>query len=754
MGFRPVDDSDLMPERDRKQAASKKMRQATLNEEYGNKKKKNKKEKDSSAVGTFFKVFGVTVGAFVLVLGILLYCTMSGLFGDFGLLDAENLEFGTSSRVYYLDSQSGEEVYVATLTDGANREWVDYEKIPKDMKDAFVAVEDERFYKHSGFDLLRTTKATVMYAWGKVTGKGSDFGGSTITQQLIKNVGGDWENSPTRKIKEISQAVNLEKQLDKDEILELYLNVINLSNGCYGVQSAAMELFGKNVSELNLAECASIAGITQNPSYYDPLRNPQNNKNKQKIVLDKMLELGYIDKGEYDEALNYELSFRKSQTNDSNIKINDYYIEYLTDRLVEDFMEMGYSREIARRKAVSGGLKIITTVNPKVQSAIDEVYENEERCISIFGYRPGAENTPQSAMVVLDAKTGAIAGMSGGLGKKNANLILNRATIPRQSGSSIKPISVYAPAIDEEVIHASTLYSDNPEDFNGWSPKNSYSDGGGSKTVQLALQKSSNIIAARVLRDLGISKSYNHLERHLGITSLTDDDKNLPALALGGLTKGIAPIEMAAAYTPFTNEGVYTQPYIYTKVYDRTGKVVIKHTPQTNQAISPQTAYIMTQLLRRVVTSGTGTLAQLDGGIFTAGKTGTTDANKDKWFIGFSPNYICAVWHGYDKNLVVSSHTSGSQLAFKAVMDKAHQGEKIKKAPSAPDGIVMLTVCASTGKLASSGCNGISLPFTEDNKPKKYCSHQAKPQTDDNGEIVVNLDEPAEGAEETEAEAE
>ncbi len=754
MGFRPVDDSDLVPDGGKKPTRA--GRQTSYKEEYkGKKKTKKKRSSAMSFIGTFSKVFGITVGAAVLVVGILLYCSMAGFFGGVGQVDIENLDFGTNSRVYfvdpetgkpYIDPETGEEYAPVTLSDGANREWVDFEKIPDNMKKAFVSIEDERFYKHSGFDLLRTTKATIMYAWGKITGKGSDFGGSTITQQLIKNVGGDWENSPTRKIKEISQAVNLEKQLDKDEILELYLNIINLSNGCYGVQSASMEIFGKSVSDLTLAECASIAGITQNPSYYDPLRNPENNKAKQEIVLKKMLELGYITQEEHDEAVQEKLKFRESQLNDLNIKINDYYIEYLTDQLVKDFMEMGYSREIARRKAVSGGLEIMTTVNPKVQNAIDEVYENSETCASIFGYNPSAENTPQSAIVILNAKNGAIAGMSGGLGKKDANLILNRTTIARQSGSSIKPISVYAPAIDEEVIHASTIYSDDPEDFNGWSPKNSYS-GGGNKTVQVAIQRSSNIIAAKVLRDLGISKSYNHMERHLGITTLSENDKNLPALALGGLTKGISPLEMAAAYTPFTNGGVYTKPYIYTKVYDRRGNVIIDHNPETNQALSEETAYIMTQLLRRVVTSGTGTNAQLGSGIFTAGKTGTTDDNKDKWFIGFTPNYIGAVWHGYDKNLVVSSHTSGSQLAFKTVMEKAHQGEKIKSI-SAPSGIVMLNICPTTGNLASSGCEGISLPFTEDNKPRKHCKHNYEPETDDGGNVIVDLDVPEEDEDE------
>ncbi len=744
MGLRPMDDSDLGGQRNKNDKPSQKkgLKQASFAGEYKANKKRKKKSSSCGYAKTFLKVFGTTVGIFVVLIGILVFCSMAGWLGDVGKVNLQDLSIGTSSEIYYVDPSTGEETYMATITDGANRKWVDFEDMPKDIKDAFIAIEDERFYKHSGFDLIRTTKATVMYIWGKITGQGSDFGGSTITQQLIKNATGDWDNTPARKIKEISQAVNLEKQLSKDEVLELYLNIINLSNGCYGVQSASMEFFGKPVGELNLAECASIAGITQNPSRYDPLRNPKNNKAKQELVLKKMLELGLIDDKQYKEAVDYELKFRKTNISDSNIKVNDYYVEFITKTITDEFMEMGYSYEIAIRKATSGGLKIITTVNPKVQNAIDEVYTNTETCTSVFGYKPGTENTPQSAIVVL-TPDGAISGLYGGLGPKPANLVLDRTTIPRQPGSSIKPIAVYSPALEEEIINASTTYSDDPEDFNGWSPKNSYQDGG-DKTVQIAVQRSSNIIACKVLRDLGVETSYNHLKYNLGVSSLYDSDKNLPALGLGGMTKGISPLEMTAAYTPFVNDGIYTKPYIYTKVYDRTGNVVLESNPQSKRALSSQTAYIMTQLLRRVVTSGTGGQANLPSGVFTAGKTGTTDDNKDKWFIGFTPNYVCGVWHGYDKNSVVSSHTSGSQVAFRMVMNKIHEDERIKSI-SAPSGIVMLSVCPETGLLASELCEGMALPFTEDNKPEKYCKHEEEePIIDDNGQVIVDLDIPQE----------
>lgn len=745
MGFRPVDDSDLEPRGRRNESSSSKARtrQAAVEGEYNSKRKKKRKKKKQKTgvlgyVWTFIKVFGTTVGAFILILGILIFCSMFGLFGNGGNISFQDLNIGANSEIYFVDPETGEEEYVAMVSDGdGKRKWVDIEDIPKDIQDAFVAIEDERFYEHSGFDFLRTTKATIMYVWGKITGGGSDFGGSTITQQFIKNATGNWENSPTRKIKEISQAVNLEKQLTKDEVLELYLNIINLSNNCYGVQAASMEFFGKPVNELNLAECACIAGITQNPSKYDPIRNPKNNKAKQEIVLRKMLELGYIDEKEHKEAVEFKLKFKSQTTDNSKVRVNEYFVEHIVESITDEFVAMGYSRELAIRKAMLGGLKIITTVDPKVQAAINEVYSNPETCAQIFGYKPDTENTPQSAIVIL-APDGGIRGLYGGLGVKSGNLILDRTTVPRQPGSSIKPISVYAPALEAGIINAATVYDDAPVDFNGWSPKNSYSDSG-SKTVQVAVQRSSNRIAAQVLRDLGVDESFEHLRDNLSITSLSDNDRNLPSLSLGGMFKGISPLEMTAAYAPFINGGVYTKPYIYTKVYDKSGSVILEHRVRDNQALSPQTAYIMTQLLRRVVTSGTGTLANLPSGVFAAGKTGTTDDNKDKWFVGFTPNYVCGIWHGYDKNQVVGSHTTGSQIAFSRIMNKIHASTSLSSI-SAPSGITMLSVCSQSGCLATESCTAISLPFTSDNKPDEYCWHEEEILVDDNGNVIVDLD--------------
>ncbi len=777
MGFRPVDDSDLDPKSKRRTSEASEggkrsglkstggerkrgdsgaayakrsgraegMRQADFEGENDGKKRKNKKKKTTAwtYVGTFFKVFGATAAVFVVVVGVIVYCSMAGWLGDVGAIDLKDI--GVPSEVYYIDSKTGQETHLATLSEGENQKWVGIDDIPKDMQHAFVAVEDERFYEHSGVDLLSTGKATFQYVIGQISGSDSiSRGGSTITQQLVKNIENDWDPSPARKLREMSKAVNVEKQLSKEEILELYLNVINLSNGCYGVQSASMKIFGRPVDELNLAECACIAGITQNPTYYDPLKNPKNNKTKQEIVLEKMLDQGYINQEEYKEAKSFKLVFNKKD-DEKDKEYDDYYIEYLKEKLVAEYESMGYSHELAVRRVSYGGLKIITTVDPKVQDAIDSIYASPSEAARIFGYNASDSNSMQSAIVIVDPYTGGIKGMSGGLGVKSGNLVLNRVKVARQPGSSIKPIAVYAPALENKIIHASTVYNNVTEDFgNGFKPKNSTSMGP-TATIKESVQRSSNVVACRVVKDLGVNKSYSFLENKLGISTLSEDDKNLSALALGGMTRGVSPIEMAGAYTIFVNDGVYTEPYIFTKVYDREGNLIIEHTPKKNQAVSEETAYIMAQLMRYVVTSGTGSVGggtqiQANGeSVFTAGKTGTTDDNYDKWFVGFSPNYVCAVWSGYDRNKVIG-RPYGSMTAFREIMSKIHKDETIKSI-SAPDGIKMYSVCSSTGDLASSGCNSMSLPFTADNKPRSYCKYCKNVNYDDSDKEDENSED-------------
>ena len=390
----------------------------------------------------FLKFFGATVGIGLCVVLIFFACALLGVFGTSDI-DFDSLSSNFSSQVCYIDS-NGEERTYTSLSAEENRIWVDLEEIPENMKNSIVSIEDERFYTHKGFDLKRTTKAFFVYLGNKITRKPTTFGGSTITQQLIKNVTMDRDRTAARKIREISSAIRLEKKLEKDEILELYLNTIYLSQGCNGVQSASLKFFGKPVGELSLAECASLAGITQYPSLYDPLVNPENNKEKQELVLSKMLELEYITQEEHDAAVAEELKFSEFDPRELETGVvHSYFVDHLIEEVTNDLIEKGYSKTLATKMLYSGGLRIVSTIDPKVQSSMEKVFEDT----SNFPAGTGTEGGPQASMVVLDPYTGEIKGLVGGAGLKPGNLVLNRASgTIRQPGSTIKPIAVYAPA--------------------------------------------------------------------------------------------------------------------------------------------------------------------------------------------------------------------------------------------------------------------------------------------------------------------
>ena len=437
------------------------------------KNSRKRKRKMNPYLKIFLKVFSITVASGLLLSILVMVGAILGFFGEMDSLDLKAITSNSSSQIIYIDSQ-GNEQHLTTLSAEQNRVWVGLADIPQDMKDAFIAIEDERFYSHHGVDIKRTTKAFFSFIGNKLTGKSSSFGGSTITQQLVKNITGDDDVTAARKIQEMSRAVNLEKQLSKDEILELYLNSIYLSQGCNGVQAASQKFFGKSVSELNLAECASIAGITQFPSRYDPLVNPQNNKEKQEVVLAKMLELGYITQEEHDSAVAYQLVFTEvDPATLSTGTINSYFTDQVVCDILEDLKGLGYSDIIAQKMLYSGGLKIVVTLDPNVQSAMENVFENTD---NFPNYNP--DNPIQAAMVVLDPYTGAVKGVVGGVGKKSGNLVLNRASQTlRQPGSSIKPIAVYGPAIENGVITPADIYKDEEITFidgNGkpWTPRN------------------------------------------------------------------------------------------------------------------------------------------------------------------------------------------------------------------------------------------------------------------------------------------
>lgn len=608
-----------------------------------------------------------------------------GMWGNTDGIDLDSLTMDSNSNIVYLDPNTGEEKNLLTLSSDENRIWVDLDATPKNLQNAFIAIEDERFPIHNGVDIKRTLKATLTYFLDKLTGKGgqASLGGSTITQQLIKNITGDDEQTISRKISEISKAIDLEKKLSKDQILELYLNCIFLSQNCHGVQTAANLYFDKDVSQLNLAECASIASITQNPALYDPFINPDKNKEKQELVLAKMLSLGYITQEEYDEAVNYPLTFSKdtAATKKEEI-ITSYYVDQVVRDAISRLQEKGYSESLATKMVYSGGLKIYCAYDPEIQSIVEEYYYNTNNF---------PDSSAQSSIVIIDPSDGRVVAMAGGIGEKEASFTLNRAAqSPRQPGSTIKPLAVYAPALDNGTINTSTRVMDKRKSYDGWVPRNySYTYSNSEVGLDYALQQSLNTVPVEIMSDMGIQTSFDFMTQKLGFTTLVEaeeingeiyTDLGYAQLALGGLTHGATNIEMTAAYCIFPNQGVYNKPYTFTEIKNESGETILtgRDSDTTWEAIKPETAAIMNRYLNSVVTSGTGRGAALSDGTFTAGKTGTTSENFDRWFIGYSPYYVASVWYGYDTPASIEMSSNPCIPVWKNVMDKVHSTIKKK----------------------------------------------------------------------------
>jgi penicillin-binding protein 1A len=635
-------------------------------------------------------------------------------------IELDSLQLNYTSMVYYVDAQ-GKEQELERLYGEQNRVWADYDEIPQAMKDAIVAIEDERFWKHHGVDWKRTVGATVQIALG------SDFyGGSTITQQLIKNLTGDTEVTIQRKVQEILRATRLEKKYKKEQILEMYLNTIPLSQGCYGVRSAAQTYFNKDISQLSIAECAAIAGITNLPTYYDPFINPDHNKERQKNILWKMHDLGMITDEEYEKAKNETLEFKKTQRQEEVNSKQSYFVDQVISDVIDDLVaNKGYTEQLASRLVYSGGLKIYATIDPKVQSVLDGVYQNNKNFPTLKGVVQ-----PESAMVVMSSE-GDVVGMVGGRGEKVINRGLNRATqSKRQPGSSIKPLAVYAPAIEYGLITPYSIVDDAPVSELGGKPypKNYYTGYRGLETVKEAVRVSANAPAMRILEKLGVEKSFAFAKTNLGLSSLVDSDKARAPLALGGLTYGVTPLELTAAYVPFANEGVYVKPRTYTKVLDTNGEVLLDNKKVEEVVMSEKTVFYMNDMLTNVMKNGTGTPARLKN-MPSGGKTGTTDDDNDRWFVGYTPYYVAAVWFGFDipKELSELSVNPGS-VVWKTVMEKLHQGKQVKDFAQ-PKDFVTASYCMDSGmkptplcELDARGSRVASGYFAKEDVPKSACT--------------------------------
>ena len=637
-------------------------------------------------VGTVFKVIGTIL--LIIILSILLFACIFAYYVKTTITPSIDLSLTDftlkQSSSILCEAQDGTWKELDTLSGNQKRTWVDYDQIPKDFEHAVVAIEDKRFYKHKGVDWYRTAGAF----FNMFLGMKNDFGGSTITQQLIKNLTGQDDITVQRKLLEIFQALDIEKKYDKSDIVEWYLNVVYFGEGSYGVQAAAQTYFGKDVKDLDLAECAAIAGITNLPTYYDPFYSKDNNKKRQETILDQMYKQGYISKAECDSAKAEELKFVRGEDEEYAETIHSYYVEAVVEDVINDLVkEKGITRSAAEQLLYNGGYKVYSCIDTAVQAKVDAIYTDLNALPKASYNRTGQQL--QSGIVIMDPTTGEIVAMSGGTGKKTINLGLNRATqTKRPPGSSIKPIAVYGPAVEYGLITPSTLVLDAPGDIihlsgTSWYPKNSGGGNSGIITIAEALRRSLNTVSAQIMDKLTPQASYEFLINRLGVTSLIKADCDYAPLSLGQLTHGITVREMAQAFCALDNDGVFTYSRTYTKVTDAEGNIILDNTPKTIQAFSANTAHTMTYMLSNAVSYGTGSEASLGKTMPAAGKTGTTTDAKDRWFCGYTPYYVAAVWTGYDTPAVMSFNGNPAAQIWQKVMSSVSDGMTYKSFPTA-----------------------------------------------------------------------
>lgn len=595
-----------------------------------------------------------------------------------------------------------------------NKNNVKLSQVPDNLKNAYIDIEDERFYKHKGVDIKRTTAAIGSYV---IHAGKSSFGGSTITQQLVKNLTGNDDNSISRKIEEWVKAEELESFCSKDEILETYFNIIYVAPNTYGVDMGAKYYFNKSVSDLDLAECAFLAGINNSPNSYNPFNEKDNSekiKKRTKVVLAKMHELKHINDSDYNNAVQEVengLNFQKGDIQSESNGIYSYHADAVVSEVISDISEKKkMSTKFATNYVYMSGLKIYSTEDKEIQQELEEEYNKSKYVLT-----SNDGQTSQSAMVIIDHTTGYVVGCVGGLGEKKSARGFNRATqAVRQTGSAIKPIAVLAPGIDKKTFTASTMYNDEPTTFNdgsesGYSPTDN-DEYIGEITVRRAVESSQNIPFVKMMEAIGPSNSVKYLKK-MGITSLTDKDETL-SLALGGLDKGITPLEMAGAYATIANDGQYIEPTFYTKIETAKGKNLMKLKQKKTKVFSKEVAYVLKELLKQPVegSSGTAKLCKIDG-MDVSAKTGTTNDNYDKWLCGFTTYYTAVTWYGYDQNETVSyKGKSPAVQLWSAVMKNVHANLS-KTTFSMPGSIKQAKICAKTGMAATSKCEDVYTEY-------------------------------------------
>lgn len=772
----------------------------------------------SSMMGKRARVSFIRV-LFVSLIALCIAVTCLGVGSFRGVIDTapdvDDIDIMPLGYATFLYDDAGNQIRKLAAPD-SNRLPVTLDQIPVDLQHAVVAIEDERFYEHNGIDVKGILRAGMK---ALTTGDFSE-GASTITQQLLKNnVFTNWTSESTqlerftRKIQEQYLAVQVEKKTDKDTILENYLNTINLGAGSYGVQAAARQYFDKDIWDLNLSECATLAGITQNPTKFNPIINPDSNRKRRKEVLQHMLDQNYITQDQYDEALADDVYSRIQAAQEKNSSTENtvytYFEDELTDQIINDLMNIkGYTKKQATNLLYSGGLKVYTTQDSKIQNILDEEYadpsnypdtvqyeldyaltvtdpngnqvnyskemlqlyfQNEDPDFDLLFDSPEDGQTyvdkykasilangskvlaervnfapqPQSSMSVIDQHTGYVKALIGGRGEKTASLTLNRATdTTRQPGSTFKIVSTYAPALNEKGMTLATTFEDEPYEYPDGSPVNNATRSyNGTTTIRTAIQNSINVVAVKCLEKVTPELGLKYLD-NFGFTTLdhgTEADKDANgnvwsdanlATALGGITRGVTNVELCASYAAIANNGNYIKPIYYTKILDHNGNVLIENTAAERSVIKESTAFLLTSAMEDVVKQGTGTACQLDN-MPVAGKTGTTEAYNDLWFVGYTPYYTCAVWSGYDNNEKLPDYARNFHKAlWKKVMTRIHDGLPSKEFEK-PASVEKLSVCEETGLLPRAGCPVITEYFDVGTMPTEYCDQHFYGSNDD-----------------------
>ncbi len=657
------------------------------------------------------------------------------------VIDLNNIKLNYTTIIYAPDAETGDYIELQRLHGDENRIWVDYENIPQDVVNAVISTEDKRFRSHQGVDWKRTLSSAInMFIRIYPTKQG----GSTITQQLIKNYTQDDSVTISRKVREIFHAISLEKSYSKDQIMEAYLNTISLGNNTNGVQAAANLYFDKDVSQLTLAESAALISITKNPTQFNPFRHPDNLKERQEWVLYNMLDQGMISQEQYDRAVAAPLVIAKETASQKTNAIQNWFVDQVFQDVVDDLMdEYNITEGKAITQILRGGYRIYTTVDNEMQEYL------EEHFIWDTDTFPNIINNeyPEAAFVILD-HNGAIKAIVGSNRVKEGSRLFSRARdAVRHPGSTIKPLASYTPAIESNLIHYSSLVEDSPivigqeRDINGefkntyW-PKNFYTNPSpylGDITVNIAVRRSCNTIPAKLQKQMGSGQvAFNFLKNKLGFQSLVEareingkiySDINLSPMALGEMTEGVSPLEMAGGYQIFGNGGLFTKPYSYTKVLDSEGNVILEKNTTPVRVISEETATIVNHLLQEVTTMpwGTGTNAPFSA-MPVAGKTGTSDSDFNQWFIGVTPYYVGVCWMGYDIADTIKYYTYPPPIVWKNIMAPIHEDLPIIPFENRGN-VVSFRYCTVSGERATENCPTTGVGWYKANNVPGYCAY-------------------------------